>query len=454
MKNISVYQSSFVRQTDQNNCGIACICMILRYAGRQKHSNELSARMDKFQVESSLLDLKNIVKAYDWDARCVQIDTDTLRELKSPLILHTISSNGRYHFVTLFAITKVSEGYLYIIGDPGHGIRIMEESELIAIWPSRTGLYIGNLSAAKAGCHLHSWKEGFDWHLIPRPLWYCIPLIHMICFIFAIALSALLQKLLADTAKTNDHKFRIAVLILLFIIIFCKGFLTWLRQQLLIRVNKIINTQLTIRLAEKALPTADKLPVRELILKKHLIDITKFQLSIHGVISVVLSDGLVLFMLLGCLLYLDVYAALITGCFTATTLIIAIKKTPAKVFSAMYLNDLYHQSEQMLLNRNISLENGTAFYDVDRFNSFYQKYIRQAGNNAIKLSKATLINQANGGLNLLIILGLEMSSGDKSSAFIVSVTVLSYLTTLFLQRINSVLTALFEGVQAASSLNN
>ncbi len=453
MKNFGFYQSTFTRQTNNYNCGIACICMMLRYAGQNKNADELAGHMETCVAELSLLDLKNLVNGFGWSARCVKMDLATLRDLKNPFIMHTVNKDGRFHFLLLFAVLKRAEGYFYVVGDPSHGIKIMSEHDLSHAWVSSTGLYIENLIRKKSDSDLLYWKNALEWHLIPKPLWYCVPFINLMSFLFGITLSAFLQQLLTGRANIGNLKLRIAVLVLLFVIMMGKSLFTYLKQRLMISINKIVNVWLATRLANNRASAVRDKSQQETALRKKLLDSAKFQLSINGLISIILSDGLVLLTLFGSLLYLDLYAALINLGYIAAALWWVITKMPDHLFSAIYLNDLYYRSEKILLSRaSLSRKHATTAYE-DNFDAYYRDYIQRAGNSAAQYSASLFWNEAFGGFTVILVLGLDMALGNTSAAFLIAVTVLTYLITIFLQRVSSAFPVVYEGIQAARTLN-
>lgn len=452
MKNLGFYQSAFIRQTNNNNCGIACICMILRYAGQNKHADELAVHMDSCESELSLLDLKKRVADFGWKARCVQMDLASLRVLKSPFIMHTVNEDGRFHFLLLFAVKKRAEGFFYVIGDPSHGVKIMTEADLRKAWVSSTGLYIENLVLKKTDSDLRYWKNALDWHSIPVPLLCSIPFVNLISFLFGVMLSVFFQLLISSSANLKSLRLRIAVLASLLIILFCKSFFTYLKQRLLISINKIVNIALTNRFTDSIRSAVQDNSQKEFASKKKLLDIAKFHLSVNGLISVILAEGLVLFALFGSLLYLDVYAALINLCYITVAVFRVVVKMPDHLFSAMYLNDLYYQFEKILLNRNgLSRRQAKSTYE-DNFNAYYQDYIQTASNIAVQYNGSLFRNEALGAFTVILVLSLDMARGITSAAFLIAVTVLTYLISVFLQRVNSAFPVVYEGMQAARSL--
>ncbi|MFA6082777.1 cysteine peptidase family C39 domain-containing protein [Mucilaginibacter sp.] len=451
MKNIGFYQSCYVRQSNENNCGLACMAMIFRFTGEYEVSHELVKLMDTNFSELSLLELKTLMERYNRKSRCVRIEAANFRCITSPVILHTVNPYGAFHFVTLFVAKKLNGQYFYVIGDPGTDIKIIDESHLLSICVSRSALYIVDIDQRHQKGDFFLWRKAFNWNLIPKPLWFFIPLIHLLSFIMGISLSALLQQLLTGKETIRQLGFRIAILTLLAISIVCKGILNHIKQQLLIRVNKIINLQLINKFASLPVHHSNISRPVDKSIQKHLIIISKYQLSINGVFSIALSEGLLLVTLLGCLLYLDLLAASVTLFFSAFALCVAIKRLPDDLLFAKYLSDLHAESEQVLMNSNAFPKRG-APHDSHRFDTFYERYINEAAANARQLSRTMFNNEVLGGINIIVLIALGFFTGDHSAPFIVGLTILGYLVLIILQRIITSLPVIFDGAQAAHSL--
>ncbi|MBD1385879.1 hypothetical protein IDJ75_11360 [Mucilaginibacter rigui] len=451
MKNLGFYQRCFVRQTHPNSCGMACMCMVLQYTGQTGESQELAKLMDTQAFELSLLDLKKTMENYGREGRCVRFEPDRLRDIKTPIILHTVNSVGAFHFITLFEAKRINGQYFYIIGDPALDIKVIDETQLLAVCPSRAALYFDPIEAIPIENDFVLWQRAFNWDLISKPLWYFIPIFHLLSFLMGICLSVLLQQLLTARANIAHFGFRLAVVILIAISVFCKSILNHLKQQLLIKINKIINLHLTNRLASAtAYPyrisgTSDK------ALQKELIHIGKYQLSVNSVFSIALSEGLIMLLLLGCLTFLDALAGFVSLIFAVAVAFLATKRIPNDLLFAKYLGDLHVQSEEILIN--------VKFADADflpkekeSFAYAYQRYINQAAKNAAVLSKSMFSNEVAGGMYIMTIMGLELFSGHLSAAFVVAVTILGYLILLVLQRMIAALPTIFDGAQSAHSL--
>jgi len=78
-------RTTFVRQQNQNDCGIACLSMILNYAGRK--TDVPRARNNILIPDSnglSLLELRDIARKLNLNSRCVEMEADFLRKFQHP----------------------------------------------------------------------------------------------------------------------------------------------------------------------------------------------------------------------------------------------------------------------------------------------------------------------------------------------------------------------------------
>jgi len=117
MKNFNSLRKTFVRQTQPNNCGLACLSMILNYVGKIAEADQLSDGCTIHEDGISLLDLHKLAAKYDIKSRCVKMDLDYLSTVSHPAILHVINGNEDSHFIVCYGLLKENGNY-FMIGDP------------------------------------------------------------------------------------------------------------------------------------------------------------------------------------------------------------------------------------------------------------------------------------------------------------------------------------------------
>lgn len=113
---------SVVIQKEKNQCGVACILMVLRYAGVKLSLPEISSKFNFKEEGVSAQRLIEVAKSYNVDAQLVKFKPRGLEELTLPCILHW----GHNHFVVLKEIKKGR----YIIHDPERGRLKLKSTEL------------------------------------------------------------------------------------------------------------------------------------------------------------------------------------------------------------------------------------------------------------------------------------------------------------------------------------
>jgi ABC-type bacteriocin/lantibiotic exporter with double-glycine peptidase domain len=98
MNDLNQIRRIFIRQLTQNDCGVACLSMVLNYSGRETEVNVFRERTMISGEGLSLLELRNLAAELNLPARCVQMNIQFLRECCPPYILHMVNEYGEDHF--------------------------------------------------------------------------------------------------------------------------------------------------------------------------------------------------------------------------------------------------------------------------------------------------------------------------------------------------------------------
>lgn len=114
---------SFVHQQSADDCGASCLQMVLNFAGIgfkiPEHFSNTSL---------SLLELHQLSSAAGLRSRPVRMDTEHLRTVTAPCILHVLTNDGAPHFIVCYAYDpKLS---MYLIADPDRQVSFISEDEL------------------------------------------------------------------------------------------------------------------------------------------------------------------------------------------------------------------------------------------------------------------------------------------------------------------------------------
>jgi ATP-binding cassette subfamily B protein RaxB len=105
---------SLVMQSEQAECGLACLAMVARYHGHDVDLMSLRRRFSTSLKGVTLARLVDIAGALGFDARPLRLELGSLRELRVPCILHW----NLNHFVVLRRMTR-NAAEIY---DPASGV--------------------------------------------------------------------------------------------------------------------------------------------------------------------------------------------------------------------------------------------------------------------------------------------------------------------------------------------
>lgn len=141
--------ANMVPQEKDFTCGAAALATILRYVyGRPVQESEIIEELLKTTSEAvarqrgfSLLDMKNYVERLGLRGRGYQVDRNSLRALKIPVIALQ-NTNGYAHFVVIKRVASDTE--TVYIADPVLGHRQMTLDEFAATWNGIVFAVVGN----------------------------------------------------------------------------------------------------------------------------------------------------------------------------------------------------------------------------------------------------------------------------------------------------------------------
>lgn len=112
----------YIEVSQQTECGLGCVCMLLRYYHKYVTLTELREHIDIGRDGSSLRQLVELMKEYNLDVKVYKNSVDDLKLVKTPVLLYWEES----HYIIL---ERVKRGCFYI-ADPGMGYRRLNYDEL------------------------------------------------------------------------------------------------------------------------------------------------------------------------------------------------------------------------------------------------------------------------------------------------------------------------------------
>ncbi|MBO1135734.1 peptide cleavage/export ABC transporter [Enterococcus faecalis] len=105
-----------IYQQDENDCGVACVAMILKHYKSEVPIHKLRELSGTDLEGTSAFGLKKTLEKIEFDVSVIQVDNDVWKEkdLPLPLIAHVISDNKYMHYVVVYGV----KGDTLLIADP------------------------------------------------------------------------------------------------------------------------------------------------------------------------------------------------------------------------------------------------------------------------------------------------------------------------------------------------
>lgn len=123
----------FEAQHDESDCGVSCLLMIVNFFGGVSTREYLRQYSGTSIDGTTLLGLIQAADSIGLFSEAFEADLNSLKQLKSPTILH-VQKNSQYdHYIVCFCWN----GSHFIIGDPEIGIVSITDKDLLEIWKSK-----------------------------------------------------------------------------------------------------------------------------------------------------------------------------------------------------------------------------------------------------------------------------------------------------------------------------
>lgn len=123
---IKIKQNCFVNQTSVNDCGAACLTMILKLKGVNTTLEDVKKQMCFSQKGVSAYDIVKVSNQNGVIANGYK--GVSLNDAKTPFIAHIINDNGTQHFIVVLKVLKKR----VLIADPARKIMYVDKSEFLS----------------------------------------------------------------------------------------------------------------------------------------------------------------------------------------------------------------------------------------------------------------------------------------------------------------------------------
>ena len=234
-----MFKSKFVRQENLKDCGAACLLMIIRYYGGNYPMEKLISMIKIDKTGSKASNIIEASKEIGFDARGYKCDD--LNNIECPVIAHIIIDKVYHHFVVIKKIDI--ENKIVIIADPAFGIKKYSFDEFKSIWTNIILSFIPNRKIENINTFLNVRKKLYQ---IIKPYKKIFIYIFILSFFYTLlnTLSVFYYKLIIDDKYLSKDKI-ISLLLFLSLITIIMLLTDYIRNKLLINMNKKIDINLT-----------------------------------------------------------------------------------------------------------------------------------------------------------------------------------------------------------------
>ncbi|AYL95308.1 cysteine peptidase family C39 domain-containing protein [Mucilaginibacter celer] len=444
MFKISTVRKAFVRQLSTFDCGAACLSMILNYTGR---GPEIAAFRSGIRVKEfgmSLFDMANQAQTLGFPCRSVEMSIDYLKTIHKPVILHVLNQYQEYHYLVCFG-SRIRKGKVeFLLADPAKQVFYCKENQLDDMWESKAALYFDELPERSVNSLKLKWIWMSFRRLIPPALWCSIPLINVGAMLCGIAITWTLQRGLTNSLADKSLSYLIALPVLLLIISMFKSLMGFVRQVILLTINKRISVEFTARFVENILTKGrGGIGDPEFANLKHgLNDTHKIQAGLTTFISCALTEGSFLFSSIVLLTYFFPLACFIIVLYILISVFFIMKDYPEASYLSAERHSALANAEQKI-RTELPFFNGLNAQETSKkinvHRSLHENYIDSERKIGMALVKQSLLLECIGNLAVIIVFTLGLLRLEKSmdyTTFMVSV-VLSFLITSMFPRLSA-----------------
>jgi ABC-type bacteriocin/lantibiotic exporter with double-glycine peptidase domain len=455
MKHVRQIRKTFVRQLGRNDCGLACIRMVLKYAGYESKAASLTSVVTSRNL--SLLDLRGLSGSSGLKARCVQMDLEFLSRNPTPCILHLNNGDVGDHFQVCYGMDHKHDKKRYLMGDPARGIYYLTEELLQKSWVSHAALYFEDLPDHPVKQAGSSWHLLLSRQLIPTGLLLSIPLLSIFTAILGVAWSWALQRGMYSSLAEKENHLIEGMIALLFMVTLAKNLFSFIRQQLMIRLNTAVNRHLMNGFIARLFKLKQRFGQSDdqSYFKNGVTSMMKMQQAVSAFLVTILSEGSIIVLVLAALFYQSFIFGFINACYLFIVLFYSFRTFPDLLFDHAHLNELSGSSERSIL-QEMAIQHHRSENDLQPAVEFHIEnhalYLKYAGKVSSEMSKNSLIMDCLGTCCVIcvFIYGiLRLRDASLSYSAFMILVILSYFITALMPKICSALFVVIDGIQAS-----
>ncbi|MFQ7001041.1 MAG: peptidase domain-containing ABC transporter [Clostridium sp.] len=250
----SLKKYPYVKQTDKNDCGPACLATILKYYGFKTSISNLR-ELTKTDINgTTIFGMIQAAEKLNMTAKAVKAKSlDVLKkDFPKPAIAYVIYEDGMRHYVVLYGVNEKQ----VILADTGRGIIKYKIDEFLKIWTGNLILIVPK-SSFKPGDETNGFKSFFKLIILQKRLLIGVFFTALFICIFGIIGTFYYKLLIDDIIPNNLQKELTYISIAMIILAFFKVVTEFLRKILLLFMAKKIDIKLLLGYYDHVL----KLPI-------------------------------------------------------------------------------------------------------------------------------------------------------------------------------------------------
>jgi ATP-binding cassette subfamily B protein len=351
---------------------LACLSSIVKYHGGATTQEKLRDESGTTLQGTSLLGLYQSAQKLGFEAKGYQADIENLKTIKLPVILHILKEGNLEHYVICYGYYNQK----FVIGDPAWGVIEYREDELVAVWISKTMLWLKpgkNFKKEKA--EVRSQIVWFK-ELVKDdiPVLMIAAFMGLVLSVLGLAVAIYTQKLIDQILPSKDSVLLFRSLAVFAMVLLARAFIGYIRGIFLVRQSKDMNVRMVSSFFNKLLflPKSffDSTPTGDMI--GRLNDSQRIQRAVINLSSSVLIDVLIVISSLAYIFWLS-----------TSTGVMSLLSIPAFTLLALKYNRkvIRHQQEVM---------QAYAITESKYIDTIQGIKVIKASNNEPMLSKAVL----------------------------------------------------------------
>ena len=239
-------RKTFFLQHDYSDCGVACLLSLTRYYGGDSNIEQLRNISGTSKTGTTLLGLLHAAQKTGFDAAGCQADWEALTTHPEPLILHVHINDYLQHYVVCYGQIRQGTQNMFVIGDPGKGIRLMSAEELQNIWKSKYCLTLKPARHFEKSTDVRNRKRAWFKQLIKEdyPLLVISAFLGILIALLGATMMIFSQRLIDHILPDGDfHKLYLSAA-LVFLLLLMKEGAAVMRTHFLISQSKWFNLRI------------------------------------------------------------------------------------------------------------------------------------------------------------------------------------------------------------------